>query len=206
MERRGSTILYSVSEYTGTGPNPREGTITVNEVDFTVRQALGGCTYAFNPITLPSVSPDGAVNAEVNLDTAIGCSWDTNIPGGPSWLRINFGTSGNIGGKIIYTVDPNPNKTSRSADIVITQDTAVCLTITQDPALNSAPIAANDTDFAHINETITIDVLNNDNDPDPTDTLTISNPGTHPDAVIDKNASEQITFSSSFSNGDTITL
>ncbi|MCW5979065.1 MAG: right-handed parallel beta-helix repeat-containing protein [Bryobacteraceae bacterium] len=96
--------------------NPR---IQLGTVDMGAYEAAAMCTYSINP-TQASVGAS-ATTGSVQVTTQAGCPWTAASNNG--WLHITGGASGLGNGTVQYSVDANPNTTSRQATATIAGQT-----------------------------------------------------------------------------------
>ncbi|MBX3280333.1 MAG: hypothetical protein KF868_20235 [Acidobacteria bacterium] len=75
-----------------------------------------GCNYALSPKTVNTTAGAAAGSVNVTVGPA-GCAWsaESNV----EWIRLAQGGSGNAGGTVGYTVDPNPGFQPRAGTVKI---------------------------------------------------------------------------------------
>ncbi len=87
-------------------------------VDFITRLLNGNvttCNYSINPLERTFPSAGGSNNFTVTTDA--GCTWTATS--NAAWLTVTSGTPGNGNGMVNYSVDANPDTTSRTATFTI---------------------------------------------------------------------------------------
>ncbi len=95
-------LAYAITSHTATAE--RSGTLTVAGFTATITQAAAPpppCTFTVTPLEL-TVALLGALNLEVRVDTASGCSWTAVSQA--SWITINGVASGTGNGSIRVSV------------------------------------------------------------------------------------------------------
>lgn len=124
------------------------------------------CVYALSPTSL-SLDPNGGLAPAIMVTATDGCRWDaTNTTASATWLGILSGTSGEGNGEVVWSYDPNPGASSRTARLKIA---GKIFTVTQlgvpppdltPPTINFSSPAANS---RQTNDTITVTGKASDN-------------------------------------------
>src|SRR5262249_49368328 len=88
-------------------PNPdgisRQGTVSINDQQVTIRQAASPCNFALNPSSVQMASAGGSTT--LALTATSGCSWQASSTAG--WITITSGNSGTGSGSIAITIQAN---------------------------------------------------------------------------------------------------
>ena len=108
------TLSYQVA-VNATGIS-RMGTITIAGLTFTVNQSNVPCSYSILPTSnsLPASGGGGSVA----VTTPAGCQW--KAISNANWIVVTSGTEVGVGnGSWSYTVDPNPDTTSRTGTVTV---------------------------------------------------------------------------------------
>lgn len=119
------TVGYSVAPNLGSGS--RQGVIVVQNVFFTVTQAVTSCGFSLGGTSASFITSGGV--GSVSVITGAGCAW-TAVSNAP-WITITSGSSGSGNGAVNYSVAANPNTMSRSGTMTIAGH---MFTVNQDPA------------------------------------------------------------------------
>ena len=105
------TVRVDVAANSGA---PRNGTVTVGGVAFSVQQD-SGCSYTLSANS--TNAPIGGGPGSVGVQTTAGCSWtaSSNV----SWITITGGGSGTGNGTVQFTVASNTGSPPRSGTLTI---------------------------------------------------------------------------------------
>jgi len=117
------TVDYSVSGNTNT--SVRSGTITIAGETFTVKQAIGGCTFSLSPKDAKFKAAGGSATVKVKANLS-DCAWTATTTN--NFITITAGASGVGNDTVSYTVAANTNTTAVTGSITIGGET---FTITQ---------------------------------------------------------------------------
>ncbi|HMG35225.1 MAG TPA: PQQ-dependent sugar dehydrogenase [Blastocatellia bacterium] len=133
------TVNFSVSA--NASSTPRSGMITAGGMTFSVNQAgspTPSCSFSISPAGASFAAT--AASGSIFVTTANGCSW-TAMTSAP-WISITSGASGSGSGTVSYTVQSNPNTTSRMATISVAQQS---FTVSQSGATSSCSFSISPT-------------------------------------------------------------
>lgn len=111
------SVSFSIAP--NTGAEERSATVTVTGSTLTITQAAADapspvCFYAISPAA--HTMPAAGGGAAFDLSTADTCAWSAAADS--TWVRVSQPT-GRGGGRITFSVDPNPAPSARSASIVV---------------------------------------------------------------------------------------
>ena len=123
--------VFITSEESGTGPgvvsygvrdnttgSPRQGSITVGGVSFTIVQdggTLGDCVYVLNPLSANFNAGGGT--GSIQLSTEERCAWEATTA--ESWITITSQVVGIGNGTVTYSINSNPGPGGRAGIITI---------------------------------------------------------------------------------------
>jgi hypothetical protein len=124
-------VSYGVQANTGTA---RSGTISIAGKAFTVNQADGtpSCAYQLSA-TGTSVSA-AATSGSVNVTAGSGCAW--SAVSNASWITVTGGTPGSGSGAVTFSVAANNTASQRSGTITIDGQTYTVEQAAQVPTCN----------------------------------------------------------------------
>ncbi len=109
-------------------PNPdaitRTAILKIEDKTFTVTQTGVDCVYTISPSEWTFDSNGGTGSVSVTVPN--GCAWSVSEI--PIWIAITAGASGNGNGTVSYSVAPNPDAITRTANLKIADKT---FTVTQ---------------------------------------------------------------------------
>ena len=116
------TVTYAVAA-NGTS-STRVGILTVENRAFTITQAGAACTFSLSSISTTIAAAGGTGGTAVS--GVSGCAW--TAVSNAAWISVTSGASGTDNGPVAFSVDPNPNTTTRTGTLTIAGRT---FTVTQ---------------------------------------------------------------------------
>jgi hypothetical protein len=111
------TVNYSVQA--NNSSSPRQGTLTIAGITFTVSQTAAGCTFNLSPTTA-NIGP-ATFTGTVKVNTTWLCSWTASS--GVPWISITSGAGRTGTGTVQYSVAPNPSPQPRQGFLSIAGQT-----------------------------------------------------------------------------------
>lgn len=111
------TVNYSVQA--NATASPRQGTLTIAGITFTVSQSGAGCTYNISPTTA-NVGP-GVSSGSLKVTTQWKCSW--TAASGVPWITITSGASRTGSGTLQYAVEANTSAQPRQGSLSVAGQT-----------------------------------------------------------------------------------
>ena len=110
----GTTYYFAVTAYNSTAESAFSAEVTYTTPPGTTSPPPS-CTVSLSSSGASFGSSGGAGNVTVNAPA--GCAWSSSTP--PSWLTLTSGASGTGNGSVMYSVAPNNNTGSRTANLTI---------------------------------------------------------------------------------------
>ena len=108
----GTTYYFAVTAYSSIAESAFSAEVTYTTRPGTTTSAPPSCTFSLSSSGASFGSSGGAGNVTVNAPA--GCAWSFSAP--PSWLTL---TSGTGNGSVMYSVAPNNDTSSRTANLTI---------------------------------------------------------------------------------------
>jgi hypothetical protein len=116
-----------------------------------IANAMTLCAYSVSP-TMAAFGPSGGTGS-VDIVTTSACAW--NASSNVSWIILSSGTSGTGTGAVSYSIEPNPDSSSRSGTITIEGQV---LSVTQSGANCSYSLSPGSQQFTASGGTETVSV------------------------------------------------
>ncbi|HEY3277012.1 MAG TPA: S8 family serine peptidase [Syntrophorhabdaceae bacterium] len=115
-KNRGSVKIFT---YYNDNPDPRTGTVTIGDEEFSVEQKETTCT-------MPSVSPMKETfaadedSAKFTVNQKTDCAWTARVvPPADEWLTVTSGATGSGTGRVSFGVAENTTEDKRSGKIEV---------------------------------------------------------------------------------------
>jgi hypothetical protein len=86
-----------------------------DEVEYRTPPDPRTCQHSLSSKSASYASSGGAGN--VTVSAPAGCKWSSSTP--PSWLQLSSGATGTGNGTVVYSLSPNTDANSRTADLTI---------------------------------------------------------------------------------------